>query len=615
MQRVLVWLVAIVPLVITPGITFYYDVIPRTSLLLIIVSAFLVSERNFPRSFRRLWDNDVFRWFCVVAAIYVLSMAVSVMLSSSPRLSIFGSTWRRYGLVTQLALLILVFILAAQFTKDRSKLQEFLRAFTLCGSIAAIYGVFQYFGQDPLLDSSRYHVGDGIWTIVRPPGTLGHANYFAIYLLTVLFSSLALVVSESRRGWRLFAMAVIALASFAIILTGSRSALVGGLAGMLVTTLRLRPGLTRRRLAVAGMIVCAIAVFYVLPTGERLRARVRWSLEDPGGGARMLLWRDSLRMLFERPLAGYGPETFGKKFPHFQSIPLARAYPDFHHESPHNLELDAFLAQGVVGGIAFSVLIFLAAAAALQPRVEDHRIAAVLLGCLACLAVAQQFSSLTIATGLCLFVVVACLLGSVKQARAEPREHRAALLLRIPSFAIALIFSGYALALFMADWYLARARDGLAANRTSQAIAQYQRAIAFLPPGASPDLAFSRSFAAASSKAPDPASALQLWQQAIALGQRAVTTSDEPANAAYNLAALYAAGNDRQNTDRSLRMAISNAPSWFKPHWMLARLLALSGRMDEAEAAAAAADERNGGVNPEVAQTLSEIRLKKDASR
>src|SRR5204862_245938 len=60
-------------------------------------------------------------------------------------------------------------------------------------------------------------------------------------------------------------------------------------------------------------------------------------------------WRDSLRMAAAHPLAGWGPEVFTAAFPHYESAELARAYPDFAHESPHNIFLDAFTAQGVPG--------------------------------------------------------------------------------------------------------------------------------------------------------------------------------------------------------------------------------------------------------------------------
>ena len=73
-----------------------------------------------------------------------------------------------------------------------------LRAIAASGLVVALYGIAQYFGWDPLLDARGYHVGEGIWTIVRPPSTLGHADYSANWLLFVVFAGAALAVTEQQ---------------------------------------------------------------------------------------------------------------------------------------------------------------------------------------------------------------------------------------------------------------------------------------------------------------------------------------------------------------------------------------------------------------------------------
>ena len=69
-------------------------------------------------------------------------------------------------------------------------------------ALTALYGIAQYFGWDPILPAAAYHIGEGIWTIVRPPGTLGYVSYFATWLLFVVFLSLALAALEESRSWR-----------------------------------------------------------------------------------------------------------------------------------------------------------------------------------------------------------------------------------------------------------------------------------------------------------------------------------------------------------------------------------------------------------------------------
>ena len=54
--------------------------------------------------------------------------------------------------------------------------------------------------------------------------------------------------------------------------------------------------ITRRATVSAGVLLAAAGAFYMSPAGTKLRARVHWSLQEPAGGARLWLWRDSLRM-------------------------------------------------------------------------------------------------------------------------------------------------------------------------------------------------------------------------------------------------------------------------------------------------------------------------------
>ena len=42
------------------------------------------------------------------------------------------------------------------------------------------------------MPAAAYHVGEGLWTIVRPPGTFGYVSYFATWLLAGLFVAAAL---------------------------------------------------------------------------------------------------------------------------------------------------------------------------------------------------------------------------------------------------------------------------------------------------------------------------------------------------------------------------------------------------------------------------------------
>jgi cytochrome c-type biogenesis protein CcmH/NrfG len=113
----------------------------------------------------------------------------------------------------------------------------------------------------------------------------------------------------------------------------------------------------------------------------------------------------------------------------------------------------------------------------------------------------------------------------------------------------------------------------------------------------------------------DPAARFQALIQAGAAGVQATRNSEDPVNAWYSLARFYAAQTDAFDTERCLRTAIAVSPNWFKPHWTLAQMLRLEGRLQDAEQEAEWAVRCDGGKNPEVSQTLAEIRAERQAKR
>src|SRR5579864_3834950 len=164
---------ALVPLVIAPGLLFYFDVTPKVVILLLGVAAAL--PWFAPR--REL------RWLYWLLSIQAISLILSTIFSSRPELSVFGSTWRRFGLITQLAILLFAALAASDLVGGRHRLRLYLRAIAAAAIPISLYGIAQYFGWDAWIPKQAYHVGEGIFTIVRPPGTLGYVSYFANYLV------------------------------------------------------------------------------------------------------------------------------------------------------------------------------------------------------------------------------------------------------------------------------------------------------------------------------------------------------------------------------------------------------------------------------------------------
>lgn len=572
----------LIALIITPGYFFYFDITPKLVLLLVGTAAVLALVKP-ARS-----------WFGALALATAASLALSALLSSNPPLSWFGTNWRRFGVVEQSAVLLFAWLVASHTAGNPKRIRTVLRGIAAAALLAGIYGILQYFGIDPLLPAAAYHIGEGIWTIVRPPGTLGYVSYFANWLAMAAFLSLALAQLEERPVWRAAAYAASAVAAFAMVLTGTRGAMLAAAAGCVVLAASGAVRINRRTMISAVALALGFAAFYYSPAGWNLHSRARWFREDSRGGARLELWRDSLSMSAHRLPAGFGPEVFTAQFPHYESKQLAEAYPDFAHESPHNMFLDALVSQGLPG---LALLVALCTMAVARAR-SKWMLAAIVAG-----IAAQQFTCFTIPTAVLFYLAVALTVEPRPDRRgSDSRSGRmgAVALRLIP--AAALLF--LAVRISAADRALELTRRAIDRGDGAAAASEFASFDRLRLPGAGSDLWYSRAMSALAQRTPDRLRSIQTAAQAGYAALRATRTAEDPFNAWYHAAALYAGTNDAVYAERSLRFAIAAHPTWFKPHWMLARILALEGRRDDAHREAVLAVELDGGKHKEVVDTL-----------
>jgi hypothetical protein len=280
-------------------------------------------------------------------------------------------------------------------------------------------------------------------------------------------------------------------------------------------------------------------------------------------------------MAAHHPVLGYGPETFSIEFLKSESIDLERAYPDVYHESPHNIFLDALVSKGVLGLIPLIAITALALA----------RARGAMGGAFVAMLVSQQFTTFTIPTELFFYLCAGLLL----------RESHSPARWRL--WPAGLPFLAFAVYLTTGDLLLASARRALDGRDAARAAVRVDRARAW---GATADVYFSRRLAGVGTFA--------AMQAGFGCAVRAPETADDPQNALLNLAALQAVANDAAGVEKTLRRAIDSAPAWYKPHWLLAQVLAREGRIEEARAEAQAAMDRDGGKHWEVTETWNRLR-------
>ena len=606
-MRLLVPLIAaLVPLLITPGALAYFDVTPKIAFLLIGTALILLYRSQNIRNVSAILRTRIGRCWVALLAAQWFSSAIATAFSTHPALSLNGSNWRRFGFLSETGLLVFVLLAGAWVARDRRNIRTLLRAATAAGALAALYGIAQYFGWDPLMPVTAYQAGEGPFTIVRPPGTLGHADYFGAWLGMIAFLSVALERLEQHRWTKAAALFATVLAVFAIVLSGTRSAMLGLVIGGIAFLMAGQSRVRARAVGFSLVFLAGLSLFFFSAPGTKLRARLHWSLEDVRGGARLLLWRDSLRMAAHRPVQGFGPETFVTEFPRFESVELARAYPDFYHESPHNIFLDPLTSRGLIGLLPILALCGLGVWAAIQLLRRRDPLGAPLAAALTASLVCQQFGVLIIPTALYFYLLLAVLVATAIPP-APPERSRARWYAPF-AFATAIWLAIFAIRLLVADAALAFANRRIEAADAMGAAQAYRSVLKWEPAGAGSDLRYSRAMQQLAARAPLFASSLMARQEAIKAGIAATRTSEDRENAWYNLATLFAATNDPASVERSLRNAIAWAPNWFKPHWTLAQLLELENRHNQALVEAARALDLDAGHDLEVTETWKRLK-------
>lgn len=597
----LVLVVVAVPLALAPGL-YFFDITPKLVALVIgacALWALLGGSRN------RLASSPLLlRLLAAQAVVLILSAA----FSTHRQLSLVGSEWRRLGLPTSLACLA-VAAAVHPLTAGDSRRQRLLLGFlTGGGAFVALYSLAQFWGLDPWIAPSLYTIGEGEWAILRPPGTLGYVSYLATYLLYVLFAAAGLGLTagsaRAKTAWTLAALA----AGAALLLSGSRGAWLGMAAGLAL----LVSGIAQRRrflLALLGLAALGGA-FVLSPYGQLVRSRMRWFVEDPAGGGRLWLWRDSLRMAVRHPVLGSGPDTFERNFPPFQSDELSRRFPDRYFESAHNVALDYLTGTGAAGTILF-LLLALAAwrnyyRASRQAESPDARLLArSLLAATAAALVSQLFIADIIPTRLCFLVFAALSFVWVEPGR---RGQARMPILRLVAVACLAFVLFYSVRLWKADYAMGRARSAATRGDLDTVVTQGGAARRLFPWGGTYSLAFSRLLGNLSMNSSlAPSSRAFLLALAEDSARAALPVAANPQLVGVHLASLYVVEGRWAEAEGALDAAIRAAPHWYRPRWLLAELLSQQGRQQQAAQEARLALLLGAREHPEVAARCLQI--------
>lgn len=192
----------------------------------------------------------------------------------------------------------------------------------------------------------------------EPIGRFALANTFAALLLLGWFLSAdllrQLISSRQNRMRLLFGIVAFGLVTICLLLTKSRTAVVGLILsiGLLVLKFGLQPGPYRKTFlrwgggGIAAVILLGIAVTLFGGLDREVLSEAPKSLEY-----RMEYWKATVRMILDHPIWGVGPGNFRQ---HYYAYKLPGASEEI--LDPHNMVLESWATGGI---LSFAGLILL----------------------------------------------------------------------------------------------------------------------------------------------------------------------------------------------------------------------------------------------------------------
>lgn len=279
--------------------------------------------------------------------------ALSTILSVHPPTALFGKYRRFEGLISFVNYAAIYF-LAVQFLDRLSRIRSLARTLFFSSIVVSGYGVMQYIGIDPLT------WGKLPFEPNRAFSTYGNPDLLGGFLVIALPIALGLVLSEKDHRWRIAYWAGFLLNVVCWIVAFTRGAWIGGAIALLilgVAAWRMRTELTRVDWSFAGGIaaISALVVYRSLTApSEVMNVWKRLvSIFDFGAGSaltRFQIWDAAWRATLDRPIFGFGPDTFRLIFPGYKPVEyVAAARHVSVADNVHNYPLQLTAAVGIPG--------------------------------------------------------------------------------------------------------------------------------------------------------------------------------------------------------------------------------------------------------------------------
>ncbi len=280
-------------------------------------------------------------------AINVLSLAWSTSFHLS------------FRAVNNLTFRIILYFLIINSIDSEKQVNTAVNLLVLAAGLESVYGIIQHFGLDPFLGLNL----KGKLNII---GTFGYHNFLSEWLVLVIPLLLYRILFESKKFFSGF---VLLTSSVCMVLTQTRSAwlaLIISVPFFLIHSAKKNKEIflkyKKRIIAVSLAILVVTGFLMFIPLGKDSpsvvnRIKSSLSLKESTVKSRIVLWKAGINMIKEKPLLGWGVDTY--KYHYLDYLGKAKShltpgeYIAEEAEDAHNEYLQAWVESGIAGFLLF----------------------------------------------------------------------------------------------------------------------------------------------------------------------------------------------------------------------------------------------------------------------
>jgi O-antigen ligase len=285
--------------------------------------------------------------------LYLCVGAASTALSAYPLAGLRQMWWHIAAAV--------LFLAATVAFRRKAWANAFVTILLASAFLVALTGCLQAMGVDPV--SSNWSKGEKSYTLgpgQRVLGTIGLETALGGYMATCAVLALGVALF----GRDNIARGAAGLASvpmlICLVFSGTRTAWFAfavGLVALLVDVDYRRVKRALRSPVAQGVVVLAALAAICLSLG--VWPMVKERVKSVGGhvATRGVIWRSAGAMAYARPALGHGPGTFSRQFAQYRPADYWRHRVGAITLHAHNEYLDVLAETGIVGGVAFVLLI------------------------------------------------------------------------------------------------------------------------------------------------------------------------------------------------------------------------------------------------------------------